>query len=96
MTTCGYDLVMKTVNIAQLKSHLSQHLREVRGGRTLTVLDRNTPIARLTPIASNDNDDVVITPPTRRVPSLAHIKLPPPARIDVDVVDLLLHERRKR
>jgi hypothetical protein len=39
---------------------------------------------------------VVITPPARRVPSLAHIKLPPPVRIDVDVVELLLQDRRKR
>jgi antitoxin (DNA-binding transcriptional repressor) of toxin-antitoxin stability system len=85
---------MKAVEIAHLKSHLSQHLREVRGGRTLTVLDRNIPIARLVPIGSDD--DVVITPPAAPVPSLAAIELPPPNRIEVDVVDLLLEDRRKR
>ena len=85
---------MKAVNIAQLKTHLSQHLREVRAGRVLTVLDRNTPIARLAPIQTND--DVVITPPAEPVPSLAAVKLPPPAKLRVDVVDLLLEDRRKR
>jgi antitoxin (DNA-binding transcriptional repressor) of toxin-antitoxin stability system len=87
-------MTMKSVKIAHLKSHLSQHLREVRGGRTLTVLDRNTPVAKLVPIASDD--DVVITPPAAPVPSLAKVKLPAPVRIQVDVVDLLLEDRRKR
>jgi prevent-host-death family protein len=41
---------MKTVGIADLKAHLSQHLRTVRKGRTLTVLDRDAPVARLVPI----------------------------------------------
>ena len=34
---------MKTVRIAELKSPLSEHLRSVRKGRTLTILDRDTP-----------------------------------------------------
>jgi prevent-host-death family protein len=41
---------MKTVGIADLKAHLSEHLRAVRKGRTLTVLDRDAPIARLVPV----------------------------------------------
>ena len=38
-TTYGHDEVMKAVKIADLKSHLSRHLRDVRAGGTLTVLD---------------------------------------------------------
>jgi antitoxin (DNA-binding transcriptional repressor) of toxin-antitoxin stability system len=34
---------MKTVRIPELKSRLSEHLRSVRKGRTLTILDRDTP-----------------------------------------------------
>jgi antitoxin (DNA-binding transcriptional repressor) of toxin-antitoxin stability system len=41
---------MKTVGIADLKAHLSEHLRAVRKGRTLTVLDRDTPVALLAPV----------------------------------------------
>ncbi len=37
------------VRLAELKAHLSEHLRRVRGGRTLTVLDRDTPVARIVP-----------------------------------------------
>jgi antitoxin (DNA-binding transcriptional repressor) of toxin-antitoxin stability system len=43
---------MGRVGIADLKAHLSRHLRSVRGGRTLTVLDRETPIAQLVPYDS--------------------------------------------
>ena len=40
---------MKPVRIAELKSRPSEYLRAVRRGRTLTVLDRDTPIARIVP-----------------------------------------------
>src|SRR3990172_4833793 len=41
---------MKEVRIADLKARLSEHLRYVRRGHELTVLDRDTPIARLVPV----------------------------------------------
>ena len=40
------------MGIAELKAGLSEHLRSVRNGRTLTVLDRDTPIARILPYAA--------------------------------------------
>lgn len=50
MTSCDYNLVMKkSVGIADLKARLSEHLNAVRKGRTVTVLDRGTPIARIVP-----------------------------------------------
>ena len=49
MTTDDHNEVMKKVGIADLKANLSRHLRRVRGGRTLTVLDRQTPIAQIVP-----------------------------------------------
>lgn len=85
---------MKAVKIADLKSHLSRHLRDVRAGHPLTVLDRNTPVARLLPIDAGD--DVVITPPAAGAPVLAKVKLPPVAKLEVDVVKLLLDDRRSR
>jgi prevent-host-death family protein len=94
MTIYGHDVTMKAVKIADLKSRLSQHLREVRGGRTLTVLDRNTPVARLVPIGSGD--DVVITPPAEGAPAPGKVKLPGPSRIRTDVVTLLIEDRRLR
>ena len=43
---------MSDVRIADLKARLSEHLRSVRNGGTLTVLDRDTPIARIVPFAA--------------------------------------------
>ncbi len=50
MTTIDYHLAMIGVRIADLKSHLSEYLCKVRSGRTITVLDRDTPIARIQPL----------------------------------------------
>jgi prevent-host-death family protein len=42
---------MTTVKIADLKNNLSRHLAHVRQGGELTVLDRDTPVARIVPFA---------------------------------------------
>lgn len=94
MTSYDHDVTMKAVGIADLKTHLSQHLREVRSGATLTVLDRNTPVARLVPI--DDDDDLVVTRPAADAPPVGRIRLPPRAKIRVDVVSLLLKDRQRR
>ena len=43
---------MSNVRIADLKARLSEHLRSVRNGSTLTVLDRDTPVARIVPYSA--------------------------------------------
>lgn len=53
---------MKTVNIAELKNHLSVYLNKVRGGEEIVVRDRNLPIARIVPLnRSADQDDELTT-----------------------------------
>src|ERR1044071_7533888 len=51
------SLIMRTVNIADLKNNLSAHLERVRAGEELLVKDRNRPIARLVPLASGEDLD---------------------------------------
>ena len=41
---------MKCVKIAKLRTHLSEYLRTVRGGESVTSLDRKTPIAKIVPV----------------------------------------------
>lgn len=84
---------MKKVKIAYLKAHLSEHLRQVRRGETYTVMDRETPIARLLPYAA-EAEPLRIRKPLRRVPTLQDVRLPPPLKTDVDPVALLLEERQ--
>lgn len=90
MTSCDYNMVMTTVRIAELKSRLSEHLRSVRKGRTLTVLDRDTPIARIVPYTA---EPLEVRRATRR---LRDLELPPPPAATTDSVAVLLDDRRRR
>jgi prevent-host-death family protein len=44
-----YPDAMRTVNIGTLKNQLSAHLRYVREGEEVVVMDRNRPVARILP-----------------------------------------------
>jgi prevent-host-death family protein len=86
-------MVMKSVKIAELKAKLSKHLRDVRRGHSVTVVDRETPIATLVPYSS-DAEGLTIRKPLRRKRSLRSVPLPRPLKLDIDVVELLLEERQ--
>jgi prevent-host-death family protein len=81
---------MSNVRIADLKARLSEHLRSVRNGSSLTVLDRETPIARIVPYAAQPLE---IRKATRR---LRDLKLPPKPSKPTDSVAVLLEDRRRR
>jgi prevent-host-death family protein len=82
---------MKQVRIAELKSHLSEYLRAVRGGQTIAVLDRETPVAQIVPIRQRTALKIRTPPPG--TPPLNRVPLPKPLKIKIDIVDLLLEER---
>lgn len=86
-------MVMYTVRIADLKARLSEHLRVVRRGRTLTVLDRDRPVARIVPYEEKRRALTVRSPRPGAVP-LARVSLPPALRLKVDIVALLAEERQ--
>ena len=81
---------MSTVRIADLKARLSEHLRSVRKGRTLTVLDRDTPIARIVPYAA---ETIEVRRASRR---LRDLRLLPPPTARTDSLVTLLDDRRRR
>ncbi|MDH5428361.1 MAG: type II toxin-antitoxin system prevent-host-death family antitoxin [Nitrospirota bacterium] len=84
---------MNNIRIADFKSRLSEHLRQVRRGHTLTVMDRNTPIAKVIPYEVHGGLLQVRLPPPHQ-PKLHRIPLPPPLRLRQDIVALLLEERQ--
>ena len=51
-------VTMTTVSISDLKANLSRHLREVRRGGEVQVLERGTPVARLVPPAEVDDHGI--------------------------------------
>lgn len=83
---------MKQVRIAELKARLSEYLRAVRRGETIAVLDRDTPVAQIVPI--RDRSALRIRKPAPGTPPPNRVPLPKPAKVDIDVVQLLLEERQ--
>lgn len=81
---------MSNVGIADLKARLSEHLRSVRNGGTVTVVDRGTPIARIVPYGAPSLD---IRKAKR---SLSDVSLPPKPSKRTDSLSILLSDRRRR
>jgi prevent-host-death family protein len=84
---------MKRAKVSELKARLSSYLTEVRGGATVLVCDRNTPIARLVP--ADESDGLHIRQPTRPLADLRRIRGIRPKR-RIDVVKVLRQDRDQR
>jgi prevent-host-death family protein len=82
---------MRRIGIADLKAHLSEHLRSVKRGRTLTICDRDTPVARIVPY---DAEAPLEFRRATRKPS--ELRLPPPLAKPTDSLSVLLQDRRSR
>jgi prevent-host-death family protein len=91
MTTHDHNQVMNRVGIADLKAHLSHYLRRVRGGRTLTVVDRDTPVARIVPYDAETPLEV-----RRATRKPADLRVPPPPPGPTDSLSVLLRDRASR
>jgi len=86
---------MDTVTVAELKARLSYYLREVREGRSFTVLSRDIPVATLGPYEPEDIDDLEIIEPTEDPALWGQVDLPPLA-LSRDIVDYLIEVRQDR
>jgi prevent-host-death family protein len=80
-----------TVKVAEIKAHLSAYLREARRGRSVTICDRETPVARLVPVETESA--LIVRPRSPAYPSLQQVPLPPPLRSATDAVAILLEDR---
>ncbi|MSO46342.1 MAG: type II toxin-antitoxin system prevent-host-death family antitoxin [Acidobacteria bacterium] len=92
MTISSHNRHMKQVRIADLKARLSEHLRAVRAGESIAVLDRDTPVAQLIPVSASRA--LRVRKPALGSPPLHRIKVPKRTRLNVDIVRLLLEERQ--
>ena len=87
------DMAMKSVRIAELKDHLSEHLRAVEQGAEVIVTDRNRPIARIVPVSPSAGPELV--PPVVPFETVRKRKFPA-ARWRVKSGGLLDSERTDR
>ena len=92
MTISSHNVTMKQVRIAELKARLSEYLRAVRAGESIAVLDRDTPVAQLVPV--RERSSLRVRKPGRGTPPLSRVAVPKRAKLNVDVVQLLLEERQ--
>lgn len=82
---------MSKVRIADLKARLSEHLRKVRNGSTLTVFDRDTPVARIVPYEANAPLEI-----RRATRKPSQMRLPSPPATPTDSLSVLLQDRASR
>ncbi|MEO5940969.1 MAG: type II toxin-antitoxin system prevent-host-death family antitoxin [Candidatus Limnocylindrales bacterium] len=94
---------MRTATITQAKNGLSALIDRVKGGETIVILDRGTPVARLEPITHGENGDGRAARLERAglarrgmtAPPIHLIQQPGPAvPPGASVLDALLEERR--
>ena len=81
---------MTSIGTAELKAHLSEHLRAVRRGESILVLDRREAIARIVPVT---DVDLVIRP---AIGSLHDVPLLESDPTSSDVLHQLYEERAER
>jgi prevent-host-death family protein len=81
---------MRTAKVSELKAKLSAYLAEVRGGGTIVVYDRNTPIAQLVPFEKDDDDLVIIeaSAPVSDLKKLKGVRPRKPVNVDKLLADL--------
>ena len=83
----GFDSIVIS---GHLKARLSEHLKSVRRGRVLTILDRNVPVARIVPFTA---EPIEVRRATRR---LKDLKLPSRPSRPTDSLAVLLSDRGRR
>lgn len=82
------------MGVRALRDNLSRHLADVRAGRTVTVTDHGTPVARIVPVGIPNSLERLraegrITPARR-----ARRPAPAPVVVDGTVSDLISDQRR--
>jgi prevent-host-death family protein len=94
---------MEKATVSEVKNRLSAYLRKVRAGKTVLVLDRGRPVARIEPVAPADrSDDERLAELERQGlikrgrgnPLEALRRLPLP-KSEKSVVEALIEERRE-
>jgi prevent-host-death family protein len=86
---------MDRVTVAELKARLSHYLREVRAGKSFTVLSRDVPVAKLGPYDPEEIDDLVVIEPSEDPATWGQIDLPP-LRLSRDILEYLDEARADR
>lgn len=95
---------MKRVAVTDLKNRLSEHLRLVKAGETIEILEHNVPIARIEPLRESEGNQGALLERLYRegIAKRPKEKLDrsfwnfDPAPCSVDAVQILIEQRGDR
>lgn len=83
------------VKSSEFKAKMAAHLRQVKKGHELVLLDRDTPIAKVIPL-QNNKEKLKIIPPQEKT-GLKNIKIPKlKKKPTIDVVKMLQEDRQDK
>jgi antitoxin (DNA-binding transcriptional repressor) of toxin-antitoxin stability system len=85
---------MKQVKIAEFKTHLSAHLKKVRKGEEIVILDREQPIAKVIPFPGKEDELCIVQKPKIKG-GLKKLRFRG-IKERIDVVKLLREDRDRR
>jgi prevent-host-death family protein len=86
---------MIKVGIAELKARLSEHLKKVRHGQTVVVMDRDRPVASIVPYRP-PRVELTVHPPKVVYKTFGDIPEGPPIEHTGDILEALWEERADR
>ena len=93
---------MKKVSISEAKNGLSALIDQVKAGKSIVILDRGRPVARLEPVANRGDErmaqlvrDGIVRPPLKPFPHRLIATAPPGVAGKKTLLDALLEERRQ-
>ena len=85
---------MKTAAISELKAKLSKYLRLVKSGEKVEIQERGVAIAML--VGPEKKSDLIIIPPRKDPKALKSFQFSFKRKLEVDPVEFLLEDRKKR
>ena len=85
---------MKVVAVSEFKAKLAKYLRLVKSGEEIDIRDRGIPVAVLSSVPRST--PIKFTPPRKDPSLLAQMRFSVKLAPDVDVVDFLLADRKRR
>lgn len=86
---------MKT-SASQFKAKLGRYMKAVRAGKEVVITDRDQPVARLVPYTAVPASPEIETPRDPAAPPFGQVIVNPVRIPGVDMVGVLLEDRRRR
>jgi prevent-host-death family protein len=94
---------MRSVNVAELKNHLSKYLTFAKSGEEIVIRDRNLPVAKLIPFSSDvasDEELLLVAAGKLRIPKASLnvnelLKIPTGSVESSGAIQTLLDEREE-